>query len=134
MIRTSFFTFVLLLTCANSACAQSTTMRMVPSQSGKELIRENPSSAEGVVEITFGQVFKPGNTEYAQVAPQDLKGAPPWPTGFVAFHDLIYRVSTDATVSGEHAIVFAIPSIDTQAEFDRLEILHLQDDELKSSW
>jgi hypothetical protein len=49
------------------------------------------------------------------------------------FHDLVYHVSTDAVISGEHVIVFAVASANNQVEFNRIEILQLQEDEMSSS-
>jgi hypothetical protein len=103
---------------------------MVPSESNKDLVPEGSTVEAGISRIVFGQLFKQGKTEYEEVGVKDL---PPLPTGFMPFHDLVYHVSTDAVISGEHVIVFAVASANNQVEFNRIEILQLQEDEMSSS-
>ena len=134
MIRVLLLTIVTTLGCV-VVCGQSNERRMVVDQSRKHFVAED-SRADGVVEITLGQLFKPGNTTYAVMDRKTLTPVP-LPTGFVAFGDQAYRVTTDAIVSGEHTIVFHFPSVKDEAEFNRLVVFHLEDDELSplgKSW
>jgi hypothetical protein len=109
---------------------------MVADHSQKNFAAED-SQAEGVVQIKIGQLFKPGNTSYAAIDSKTLKDLPPLPTGFVTLREAAYRVTTDAIFSGEHTIVFHLPSVKDETEFNRLAVFHLEDDELSplgKSW
>jgi len=135
-LRVVLLTTVLTFVCSMAACAHSTGRRLLPTESPKHLVVEG-SQEEGIIEITLGQLFKPGNTSYAAMDRKTLKDVPPLPTGFVPYRDQAYTVTTEALVSGEHTIVFQFPSVNNQAEFNRLEILHLEEDELSpfgQSW
>jgi uncharacterized repeat protein (TIGR01451 family) len=121
---------------STSACGQSANRRMIPAQSLKELVSEDPTQ-EGIVQIRIGQLFKQGTTEYESIDRKTLKDAPPLPTGYRPFKDQVYRVTTEAMVSGEHVVVFHLPSVSNQAEFKRLEVLYLDVDEMSplgKSW
>lgn len=117
---------------STSACGQSDNRRMIPAQSLKELASEDPTQ-EGIVQIKIGQLFKEGATEYTPIDRKTLKDAPALPTGFIPFRDLAYRVATKAMVSGDHVIIFHFPSVSNQAEFKRLEVLYLGEDEMSPS-
>jgi hypothetical protein len=109
---------------------------MVPAQSPKDLILEG-GPQEGIVHITIGQLFKNGNTSYTPIGFKSLKDVPPLPTGYVSFRDQAYDVTTDAMVSGEHVIIFQVPSVSNETEFKRLKVLHLEEDEMSpvgKSW
>ncbi|MDX6528473.1 MAG: hypothetical protein QOH41_763 [Blastocatellia bacterium] len=131
---------VVFLICATvtSACAQEKPKRMIPGSSVKELVPESPNEKEdGVAQITLGQLFKPGSTEYTHVGANALKDAPPLPTGYVLFKDLVYRIKTEAVTSSSQLIVFNLPSAENEIDFSKLSILHLEDDEMSpsgSSW
>jgi uncharacterized repeat protein (TIGR01451 family) len=125
---------LLFLVTATSACAQEKPKRMIPGPSVKELIPESPNEKDdGIAQITLGQLFKPGSTEYTRVGANALKDAPPLPTGFVLFKDLVYRVRTEAIMSGYQLTVFSFPSVPNEGDFRKLNILHLEDDEMSPS-
>lgn len=119
---------------ATSSCAQEKTKRMIPGPSVKELIPESPNEKQdGITQITIGQLFKPGTTEYTRIGMAGLKDAPPLPTGYVLFKDLVYRVRTEAITSGYQLTVFNLSSVESEADFGKLSILHLEDDEMSPS-
>jgi uncharacterized repeat protein (TIGR01451 family) len=127
---------VAFLICATvtSACAQEKPKRMIPGPSVKELIPESTNEKEdGISRITIGQLFKPGTTEYAAVGAKGLRDAPPLPTGYVLFKDLVYKVRTEAITSGYQLTVFSLPSVENETDFSKLNILHLEDDEMSPS-
>jgi uncharacterized repeat protein (TIGR01451 family) len=135
----SVATFLLvLLTTATSACGQNNPRRMIPGASVKELIPESPNErVDGISKIIIGQLFKPGNAEYTRIGAADLKDAPSLPTGYVLFKDLVFQVKTEATISGYHLTVFNLPSAENESDFNRLSVLHLEDDEMSpagKSW
>jgi uncharacterized repeat protein (TIGR01451 family) len=111
---------------------------MIPGPSVKELVPELPNEKQdGICQITFGQLFKPGPTEYTHVGAKALKDAPPLPTGYALFKDLVYRIKTEAVTASSQLIVFNVPSAENETDFSKLSILHLDDDEMSpsgSSW
>lgn len=112
-----------------SACAQEKPKRMIPGPSVRELISEAPNEKEdGITKITIGEVIKPGAAEDTHVGAKGLKDAPPLPTGFILFQDLVYRVRTEATLSGFQITEFKLPSVNDEKDFDRLAVLHLEYD------
>jgi uncharacterized protein DUF11 len=128
MIALVFFTTT------TSSCAQEQPKRMMPGPSVKELVPESPNEKQdGITQITIGQLFKPGTTEYTRIGTAGLKDAPPLPTGYVLFKDLVYRVRTEAITSGYQLTVFRVPSVESEADFGKLSILHLEDDEMSPS-
>lgn len=107
---------------------------MIPGPSVKELIAASPNEKEdGISRITIGQLFKPGTTEYTRIGVNGVKDAPPLPTGFVLFKDSVFRLKTEAITSGYQLTVFSLPSVDDEGVFSKLEILHLEDDEMSPS-
>lgn len=127
----SAFVALLLLASATSACAQEKPKRMIPGPSVKELVSESPNEKEdGISKIIIGQLFKPGNAEYTRIGAAGLKDAPPLPTGYVLFKDLVFRVKTEAIISGYQLTEFSLPSAENEPEFNRLRILNLQNDEM----
>lgn len=116
---------------ATSACAQEKPKRMIPGSSVKELLPESANEKEdGITQITIGQLFKPGTTEYTRTGAAGLKDAPPLPTGYVLFKDLVFRVKTEAVTAGSQLTVFRISSAENETDFRKLSILHLEDDEM----
>jgi uncharacterized repeat protein (TIGR01451 family) len=114
-----------------SACAQEKPKRMIPGPSVKELVPESPNEKEdGISKIIIGQLFKPGNTEYTRIGSAGLNDAPPLPTGYVLFKDLVFQIKTEAVTSGYQLTVFSLPSAENEADFKGLSILHLEDDEM----
>lgn len=121
------------LICATvtSACAQGKPKRMIPGPSVKQLVPESPIEKEdGIAQITFGEIFKQGITEYVHVGANGLRDTPPLPTGFALYKDLAFRLNSTATISGDQLTVFKLPSADNETEFSKLNILHLEDDEM----
>ncbi len=137
-VRSSLMFALLLFAAATPACAQEKPKRMIPGASVKELVPETPNETEnGISQIIYGQLFKPGTTEYTHVGAKALKDAPPLPTGYVLFKDLVYRIKTEAITSGSQITVFSLPSADNETDFGNLGILHFEDDEMSpagSSW
>jgi len=125
---------LILLLCAmgDSSCAQEKPKQMVAGESELHVIAESLSEQEdGISEIFFGGIsppFKP--TEYTHLGFKGLKDAPPLPTGFVLFKDLVFQVKTQALVSGSYLTVFRIASADNEAQFKKLNVLHLERDTL----
>lgn len=114
-----------------SACAQEKPKRMVPGPSIKDLVPETRAEKEdGISRITFGLLFKEGETEYTRVGPAALKNAPPLPTGHVLFRNLVFDVKTQAITTGSYLTVFYLPSVENKTDFDRISLLHLQYDEM----
>lgn len=132
MLRALLLLIVTIPGWSTVACAQSSSRRLMPSRSQKELVAED-SAQEGVVQITLGQLFKEGATEYTLLDRKTLKDAPSLPTGFIPYRNQAYRITTDAIVSGEQIIVFHLPSAGNQAEFKRLSVLYLAEDEMSPS-
>jgi len=107
---------------------------MVSGPSVKDLVPEKPNpEQDGISQIVFAQLFKPGPTEYALVGAGGLKGTPPLPTGYVLFKDLVFSVKTEAISSGLNITVFNLPSVDDENDFKKLAVLHLEDDEMSPS-
>ena len=124
----------LVLFAAGPTCAQEKAMQMIPGLSIKELVPKSPKpDQDGVSQIIFALLFKPGPTEYAHIGPDALKNAPALPTGYTLFKDGIYRVKTKAVVTSLNIIVFNVPSAETEREFKSLAILHLEADEMSPS-
>jgi uncharacterized repeat protein (TIGR01451 family) len=120
---------------ATPSCAQEKPKRMIPGTSVKELVPESPNEKEdGISQIIFAQLFKPGETEYKRVGSGVLKDAPPLPTGYTLYKDRVYEVKTHAIITQAFNItIFNVPSTDNEQEFKRLAILHLEDDEMSPS-
>src|SRR6267142_4486781 len=135
---TKLVALVLLLTTLMSGCQKAVSRRMVAGPSIKDLVAESSDQGDGgVVQITFGQLFKEGVTEYSHIGAKGLTDSPPLPTGFVLFNGLAYRVMTEAAVSGEQVTVFSIPSAENEVSFSNLAVLHLEEDEMNpagKSW
>lgn len=128
--RTLLLAVLFLLSTFIPACAQEKPKRMVRGQSVEELVPESPNEKEdGIAQIVLGQLFKPGPTEYARVGAAGLRDAPPLPTGFVLFKDLVFLLKTEAITSGYNLTVFSIPSAN-DVDFGKLTILHLEVDEM----
>jgi hypothetical protein len=83
------------------------------------------SVQDGVRSITYGHVYKDGSTTFSNVEPSTLAALP---TGYVALDNRVYRIATDAMVSGPHVVSFDVPSINDQTTFNDLAIFHLERD------
>lgn len=113
------------------ACAQQKPKRMIQGPSVKELAPESPSQNEdGITQICFGLLFKPGTTEYTRVGMAGIKDRPPLPTGYRVFKDLVYQVTSEAIIAGSQITVFNLPSVENEIDFKNLSLLHLEWDEL----
>jgi uncharacterized repeat protein (TIGR01451 family) len=129
----SLFTAVFLI-CATvtSACAQEKPKRMVQGPSEFIVLSESLGENEdGIVQIEFGSISPPFRpTEYAFLGASGLKEAPPLPTGYLLFKDLVFRVTTQALSSGSFVTVFRVASATNEIEFGKLDVLHLKYDAL----
>lgn len=139
LFQAKSFLMVALLTFAtiSPACAQEKPKRMIPGASATELVPESPDEKDGIAQIIIGRLFKSGNTEWTRIGSSGLKDSPPLPTGFVLYKNLAFRIKTEAIISNSQLTVFRVLSADNEAEFDKLNILHLEDDEMSpagSSW
>ena len=113
-----------------SACAQEKPKQMIPGPSVRQLVPESPNpDQDGVSQVIFAELFKPGPTEYKHVGTGALKNAPPLPTGYTLYKDRVYKIKTQAIVTSAFNItVFNVPSADNEQEFKKLDILHLKYD------
>lgn len=105
---------------------------MVDGSSHFNVVAESLGENEdGITEIVFGGISPPYKpTEYAHLGARGLKDAPPLPTGFLLFKDLVFQVKTQALVAGSHLTVFRIASANNEDEFGKLHVLHLNYDML----
>lgn len=128
---------VAFLVCATvtSACAQEKPKLMVQGSSEFTVVPETLGEKEdGIAQITFGGISPPPKpTEYTYLGMSGLKDAPPLPTGYVLFKDLVFRVTTQALIAGSHLTVFRVASATTELDFGKLTILHLEYDALSPS-
>ena len=137
--RSSLIAALLFFATATSACAQEKPKQMIPGPSAKELVLESPSpNQDGISQIIFAQLFKPGPTEYRHAGTGALKDAPPLPTGYTLFKDRVYDVKTQAIFTASFNItVFNIQSVENETDFKKLGILHLKYNEMspaRKSW
>jgi uncharacterized repeat protein (TIGR01451 family) len=80
---------------------------------------------DGIRSIIYGHVYKEGATTFSNVDPNTLA---PLPAGYVPLDNRVYKIETDAIVSGPHVVSFDVPSINDQAVFNDLAIFHLEQD------
>ena len=117
-----------------SGCAQEKAKRMIRGPSVTVLVPESPNeNGDGISQIIFGEIFKEGETEYTRVGSRALSNAPPLPTGHVLFKDLAFHVKTQAVTAGSNLTVFNLRSVENESDFDRISVLHLEDDEMSPS-
>ena len=75
---------------------------MIAGPSVKSLVPESPNENEdSITQITIGQLFKPGITEWTRIGLGGVKDAPRLPTGYVLFKDDVFLLKTDAIISGD---------------------------------
>jgi len=131
-LRSLVTVILLLLIAGDSACAQEKRKRMVPGSSQFIVVTDSLGENEdGIAQITFGGISPPPKpTEYAYVGAGGLKDAPSLPTGYTLFNDLVFRVKTEALVSGSSLTIFKVASAKNEVEFGKLAVLHLKHDEL----
>lgn len=129
-VRSPLMAALLSLATVTSACAQEKPRQMVRGSSEFIVVPESLGENEdGIVQITFGGIsppFKP--TEYIHLGVKGLNDAPPFPTGYVLFNDFVFRVQTQALVSGSYLTVFKVASAKNEVEFGKLAVLHLKHD------
>lgn len=82
-----------------------------------------PGQSDGEVIVQYGDVYKKGDLKIER---SSLSNLPPLPSGYVAFNSSVYIITTTAVVSGPHTIQFRVPSIDSEATFNRLRVLHVE--------
>ncbi len=83
----------------------------------------NPPVNKNNVRIAFAHLYEDGETQVAQVSAAGLGALP---SGYTAYNDLAYDISTEAIVSGPHTITFNVSSITDPAIFNRLRVLHAE--------
>ncbi len=84
-----------------------------------------PGQNDGQVLVQYGDVYKKGELKIER---STLANLPPLPSGYVAFNNSVYKITTTAEVSGPHTIQFRVPSIDSEATFNRLRVFHVHQD------
>lgn len=84
-----------------------------------------PGQNDGQVIVQYGDVYKKGELKIER---SSLSNLPPLPHGYVAFNNSVYIITTTAVVSGPHTIQFRVPSIDSEATFNRLRVFHVHQD------
>jgi len=80
---------------------------------------------DGVRSITYGHVYKEGSTTFTNVDPSTSAALP---AGYTPLDNVVYKIATNAVVSGPHMVSFGVPSIDDQSVFSDLAIFHLEQD------
>lgn len=80
---------------------------------------------DGQVIVKYGDVYKKGELKIER---SSLSNLPPLPSGYVAFNNSVYIITTTAQVSGPHTIQFRVSSIDSEATFNRLRVFHVHQD------
>jgi hypothetical protein len=78
---------------------------------------------DGEVLVQYGDVYKKGGLKIER---SSLSNLPPLPPGYAVFNNSVYIITTRAVVSGPHTIRFTVPSIDSEATFNRLRVFHLE--------
>ncbi|HBB94850.1 MAG TPA: hypothetical protein DC054_05615 [Blastocatellia bacterium] len=131
-IRSLLTVAVFICATVTSACAQEKPKRMIQGPSEFIVVPDSLGENEdGIAQITFGGISPPPKpTEYASIGAKGLKDAPPLPTGYTLFKDLVFKVKTEALVSGSHLTIFKVSSADGNVEFGKLDVLHLKYDAL----
>jgi hypothetical protein len=80
---------------------------------------------DGQVIVKYGDVYKKGELKIER---SSLSNLPPLPSGYVALNNSVYIITTTAIVSGPHTIQFRVPSIDSEASFNRLRVFQIEQD------
>lgn len=93
---------------------------------------QETKTEDGPISVTYVLLFQDGAVSYSPVNLSSIGKAPPLPTGYTIFNNLAYRVDSKATWTGAN-VVFRLPSINKQPDFDNVRILHLEFDELSST-
>src|SRR5215213_1844468 len=78
---------------------------------------------DGEVLVQYGDVYKKGDLKIER---SSLSNLPPLPPSYVVFNNSVYIITTTTVVSGPHTIRFRVPSIDSEATFNRLRVFHLE--------
>ncbi|MFL6227225.1 MAG: hypothetical protein ACJ741_00435 [Pyrinomonadaceae bacterium] len=126
-------------------CAQKLANHSVPAVSVQDLGSSpaggvhtgRQSGTDGIVSVTYAQLFKEGEAHVAPLDERQLRQLPLLPTGYRLFKGLAFYLQTAVVASGNNIVVFHVPSATSQQEFGKLRILHLEYDELSptgTSW
>jgi uncharacterized repeat protein (TIGR01451 family) len=97
---------------------------------------QETKTEDGPISIIYLQLFQEGSVNYSPVNLSSIEKIPPLPTGYTIFNNLAYRADSKAIWTGAH-LIFYLPSVNKQSDFDNLRILHLEFDELsatRSTW
>src|SRR5215204_7393067 len=84
-----------------------------------------PGQNDGQVIVQYGDVYKKGDLKIER---SSLSNLPPLPSGYVDFNNSVYIITTTAVVSGPHTIQFGVPPTDSEGSFNRLGVLHVEQD------
>jgi uncharacterized repeat protein (TIGR01451 family) len=97
---------------------------------------QQTKTEDGPVSITFVHLFQDGPVSYDPVNLSSIQKLPSLPTGYTIFNNLAFRADSKAIWTDAN-VVFHLPSVTKQSDFDNLRILHLEFEELsstKSAW
>jgi len=83
------------------------------------------SQTDAPESVTFADLYTDGDATYSAVDPATVG---PLPAGYSVLDDDAYDITTDATVSGPHVVMFSVPSVTNQSTFNSLRILHVVPD------
>lgn len=86
-------------------------------------------SSGGDARVTFGQVTGAGNTTFTPINPPSSAGAPP--SGFTILeNEPAYEITTTAAYTPPITACFTVSSINTEAQFARVRVLHGENGQL----
>jgi uncharacterized repeat protein (TIGR01451 family) len=91
---------------------------------------------DGPISINYILLFQKGAASHSLINLSTIAKIPPLPIGYTIFNNLAYRVDSKAIWTDAN-VVFHLPSINNQSDFDNLRILHLEFTELsatRSAW
>lgn len=83
-------------------------------------------NGEGVVAARSSLLFKRGPTRVTAVDPAFKLNLPP---GYSLYNNLSYAVESEAVVTGPHLVTLNLPSVRNKEDFDKLRILHAEQNE-----
>jgi hypothetical protein len=83
-----------------------------------------PTSEDGPVSVSLGDVYQEGTTSFA---PYGLGTLEPLPAGYAALNGG-YDITTTAIVSGPHVVNYSAASVTNQSVFNDLRIFHAEPD------
>src|SRR5262245_60474221 len=86
---------------------------------------DQKKQADGLIKVHMGDVFERGKTKIEEV---DLSKLPSLPPEFAPLNGKVYRVTTNAVVSGPYDVFFKVSSVSDEQTFKNLRILHVEQD------